>query len=519
MREWALQAVSTTVGKHLSERITTKLKVYQALEQHFEDKGRGLVLTARKLRAFANEIGKGGKPAKAIELLEQHEQLLREETEAVDKAIARTHGLPDELYVVRESLKLEQEAAASEGTLDTKFQLLGMEELVPGALWKGSEGEINQAVALAKKHDPTAKASRDETSGVWTIKTRERTIEIHSTEPPKPTRESGRGDSAAPEIKATPPAEDPVEARAKQKVAGEKQPPAGPAAEQPIDLHEPLRRGGKAQVGKEGHCEICHSPCQKEVEMAGHVVGAVEEHGSPADVRRAHNLKTRIELLDLAMAESRSRGMLEEEFPTRFADAFRKLSHEIDNAYELWVVNPVERGPGSWDPGTEEIETREASRQHGPMDDPTRGMPEPERAHEGTAYHERIQDAVVKSLPHESAFSENTIQAYLERQGVSASAIPDKSTGIDLYILDNARNLIVPVDIVHVAGGREHVNKLNRDVGRLRAALERVGLHLAEPIEIEYVGRTRDQAAASIVNELKAYARPPADPQSQPRGR
>jgi hypothetical protein len=31
---------------------------------------------------------------------------------------------------------------------------------------------------------------------------------------------------------------------------------------------------------------------------------------------------------------------------------------------------------------------------------------------------------------------------------------------------------------------------------------------MAEPFEIEYVGRTLDEAASSVVDELAAYARP-----------
>ena len=182
LRDWGLQFVSVTVGRHISERVTRRLKVYQALEQHFEGKGRGLVAAAKNLQALAKQVISRKSPAKALDLLEQHEAFLREEMEAVDEAIARTHGMADELYSARESLKLEQEAAGSEANLDTKFALLGLEELVPGALWKGSEHDINQAVAKAKQYDETATASRDETTGVWTIKVGERTIEVHQTD-------------------------------------------------------------------------------------------------------------------------------------------------------------------------------------------------------------------------------------------------------------------------------------------------------------------------------------------------
>ena len=86
---------------------------------------------------------------------------------AVDEAITRTHGMPDELYSVRETLKLEQAAAGSEANLDAKFALLGLEELVPGALWKGNEHDINQAVAKAKNttRQPPLNAMRRPESG------------------------------------------------------------------------------------------------------------------------------------------------------------------------------------------------------------------------------------------------------------------------------------------------------------------------------------------------------------------
>ena len=145
------------------------------------------------------------------------------------------------------------------------------------------------------------------------------------------------------------------------------------------------------------------------------------------------------------------------------------------------------------------------------MDDPARyqsGVRQ-ERGWEGTAYHKRIEVEVVRSLPHDSAFTEDTIQDYLRRQGVDAAAIPDPSTGIDVYILDNPRNLMVPVDITNVAGGKWHVRKLVRNVTAMRGALEHVGIRLTEPIEIEYVGMSFDEAAASIVAELKAFAHAP----------
>lgn len=74
-------------------------------------------------------------------------------------------------------------------------------------------------------------------------------------------------------------------------------------------------------------------------------------------------------------------------------------------------------------------------------------------------------------------------------------------------MIDRARGVVTPVDIINVAGGEKHVAKLHSDVSKIRGAFEAVGLHLSEPIEIEYVGKTIAEASASIVAELTPYAR------------
>jgi hypothetical protein len=134
---------------------------------------------------------------------------------------------------------------------------------------------------------------------------------------------------------------------------------------------------------------------------------------------------------------------------------------------------------------------------------------DPEKALTGTAYHDKIKARIQSELPPDTVFTEDTIQNYLRRQGVTAKFIPAKSSGIDIYVIDNARNLIVPVDITSVAGGRAHVNKMLADVEKFREGVEKSGMHVADPIEIEYIGMTFDQAAARIIGELRAYARPP----------
>jgi hypothetical protein len=91
--------------------------------------------------------------------------------------------------------------------------------------------------------------------------------------------------------------------------------------------------------------------------------------------------------------------------------------------------------------------------------------------------------------------------------GFDKGQFPKTSTGLDLYIIDAKRGVVTPVNIINVAGGERHVAKLNRDTSRIRSAFKDVGLEMAEPIEIEYVGKTIAESSASISTELRPYAR------------
>jgi hypothetical protein len=289
----------------------------------------------------------------------------------------------------------------------------------------------------------------------------------------------------------------------------EKQAVQNPASERIIG--EPIEslQKGEARVTVQGRCKICSSPCQYELDMAREVLDTVR--GSKLEGYAA-NLARRVELLDSAMEAAAARGTLRAEYPTRFAAAHRQLAGEVSDAHRVIVGHEA----GVRLPAAEEIAGARGWKE-GLFDDPSKFQHTTrlEQAGVGTAYHDRIPPAIVRDFPPDTAFTENTIQEYLKRQGVERSAIPTRSTGIDLYILDNSRNVIVPVDLTHVAGSKSHVAKAHRDVEKMRAGLEKVGLHLEEPIEIEYVGRTFDEAAAAIAAELRAYAKPPA----APRGR
>lgn len=216
------------------------------------------------------------------------------------------------------------------------------------------------------------------------------------------------------------------------------------------------------------------------------------------------NLLKRVQLLDDAMAEAKIRGKLKSEFPSRFRRSFNNISNEVDAAYL-----EISQGKKVKAPALREIERFEAAEEKGILDsthDPDVGS-RPERAYEGTAYHDRTQDAVVKALPEGTVFTENTIQKFFADRNIISKKIPKRSTGIDVYVIDYPRKRVVPVDITGVGGGEKHVKKLIENVEDMRKLFEKAGLHMTEPIELEYVGQTFAEASQNIVNELKPFAR------------
>jgi hypothetical protein len=311
----------------------------------------------------------------------------------------------------------------------------------------------------------------------------------------------GEGGGAGQEATRVP--EDPAKAqeKAKQQAETEKQAAREPATEPIQGEPEKLPNGGEAIVTEEGHCKICQSPCQFEVDMARNVLDATA--GTPYR-GYAENLFKRIQLLDEAMEASTRRGTMKDEFAPRFAGAFKKLSSEVQASHRVFV----DLVKGARHPAAEAIKGFESSRQHGFMEDPSRYefTPKAERMREGTAYHERIEDAVAASLPRNRVLTENTVRDYFLNMGFNPNMLPAKSTGIDLYVIDSVRGVATPVDIAHVAGARQHVAKLHEDVGSMRSLFRQVGLKMTEPIEIEYVGMTINEAVASIVAELRAFA-------------
>jgi hypothetical protein len=218
------------------------------------------------------------------------------------------------------------------------------------------------------------------------------------------------------------------------------------------------------------------------------------------------NLLTRIRRLEEAMSDAVRHGTPKPEFDSLFRPAFDKLRHEADVVHARFVYNDTRKRL----PALDAIDEAGGGGVKHIVDEPELHdfWAKVERRAAGTQYHDVIKQRILRELPEGTVFTEDTIKAFLRREGIDPkNVIVKRKRGMDLYVFDRRRNLLTPVDLTYVAGHPKHVGKLHRDLNKLETGLKGEPLSVTEAFEIEYAGMSFDEATASIINELRPYAR------------
>lgn len=175
-RDWMLQGASVAIGRGVHKSIGARMPGLERLAKRNAE-ARRLVLDAQQLRQLASNVEHGKDPATAVELLDQRTKLLREEIEAIEHIVAKDGDASGELGKMRKDLEHQVHESTSQAMLETKFHLLGLEELVPGTLWKGSNEQIQHALKEARANSGKV-ASQDPTTKRWKLALDGREVEI-----------------------------------------------------------------------------------------------------------------------------------------------------------------------------------------------------------------------------------------------------------------------------------------------------------------------------------------------------
>lgn len=177
-RDWLLQGASVAIGRHVHKALGARMPGLERLAKRSAEV-RQLILETKQLQQLAGAVEQSKNAASAVELLDRRTKLLHEENEAIETITARGGDISGELGKAHKDLEDQIRESNTQAMLETKFHLLGLEELVPGALWKGSQEQIVAALESAKRTGVTIAAKPPQgDSHTWHIDFDGRPVEI-----------------------------------------------------------------------------------------------------------------------------------------------------------------------------------------------------------------------------------------------------------------------------------------------------------------------------------------------------
>ena len=178
-QELTTQALSFLAGRMVARRAEAmNTRIEQAAKKfgdwHFAE----LRVHTRQLMLEAAGVGKSVAPDVSVRLLERHQKLLETERDAY-KAVANDGhkvGTSDD------AVELDLKARGADQA-ELPIRLAQLEPVVGGEVFRGTEIEVRDALAIAEKSGIPLVGTRE--NGVWTLKSGDRTFRVHEV-PPKP---------------------------------------------------------------------------------------------------------------------------------------------------------------------------------------------------------------------------------------------------------------------------------------------------------------------------------------------
>jgi len=188
-REWFLQGASMAVGRYVGQSIQARIQRMRRLG----GLGDRLCKRALDLQELAARVEQKPEAHDALELLNRRHELLVEELRVLenlhgdDAAMKRAKLERGDVFEMMSELEAQLGSVHASGGADITLHLAGLEELVPGAVWRGSREEIQRAVDSAERQaagtDRKVESIRDGKTGTWKLTIGGRRYEIHERAP------------------------------------------------------------------------------------------------------------------------------------------------------------------------------------------------------------------------------------------------------------------------------------------------------------------------------------------------
>jgi hypothetical protein len=210
LEEWLMQGAGIAVGRYVGRAIEASHARQQQLKLQGHAPSKKLAVETEKLAALARRARANPQPVDAMELLARRHELLTEELKVLED-IARSPELlrqsgmsQQQLASARGALTHQLAEVHSQGFGDVPLHLAGMKELIPGALWSGTEIQVLEAIRTAHESGISIKAKEDPQGGTWHVEIEGRKLEIevrYDGKPPTrltPAELESRGAHAVP---------------------------------------------------------------------------------------------------------------------------------------------------------------------------------------------------------------------------------------------------------------------------------------------------------------------------------
>ena len=166
VEEWLLQGASIAVGRYVGHGIAAHAEARKKLALANVEGSAKLVTDAEKLMALAKQAEHSPQAKDAMELLAKRHQLLTEEMKVLEELEKSPTKMKDaklsksDIAKTKGELKGQLADSHSEGFAEVALHTSGMRELIPGALWSGTEREVTDMVAKALMIDHFSACSR-----------------------------------------------------------------------------------------------------------------------------------------------------------------------------------------------------------------------------------------------------------------------------------------------------------------------------------------------------------------------
>jgi hypothetical protein len=184
LEEWLLQGASVAVGRYVGHAIQARMPANGRLMKAAEGAGAAIFKRAQHLLGLAKQVEQRPNPEQALELLGQRHRLLMDEIDLLTKMmddpdqLAAAKYTRAEVRAMRDDLHAQLDEVHAQGFEAVPLHLAGLEELIPGAVWKGRPDQIEHALRSAQRSGIKVESERNPTTGKWKVQLDGRLLEI-----------------------------------------------------------------------------------------------------------------------------------------------------------------------------------------------------------------------------------------------------------------------------------------------------------------------------------------------------